>query len=344
MSNSPFASKNTNVVNINSDVRNVSIISKNDIDTLGSDIQNNIGRTTNNIVAKMTASNFGDLGDSLVRIQMQADRLDPSKQFSGIVGWFKSKTTNIKAYLKKEFQTAETVFNELQQDLAKRIAANDTWIKDLDSIYEENHNNYKNLNILIQKAEGWKISLQSQIDNFPPIDPADPNALMKSQDKRDLETMMSRLDNKIDTFKRMKMLTENNAPKIRMQQQTSENTITTLRNVIDYTIPILRTEFAVYLHSIENKKDQDLIASTREFSQKALKSSADAAYNTAVEAAKNLNAPAVDNPTLFYLRDKIVATVSEVKRIEQCATVEREKDAIEMQNSTNKFLTQLTGN
>lgn len=325
-------------------IRTVTAIGKDDIDQLGTDLQVNIGRTTDKIVNKITTAKFGDVGSILVQVQNTAEKLDPNKQFNGVTGWFRSKFVDVKSYLRNEFQTAGKVFDQLVVDLTKHIAVHDTWVKDLDLIYDENHANYSKLNQLISKAESWKIALRQQIDGLPPVSPDDPDAIMKAQDKADLEALVNRVDIKLDTFRRLKMLCENNAPKIRGQQKTSDTNKAVLRDIIDFTIPIIRQEFALYLNSLDNQKTNQLIQNARTAAQQTLIKSADAASDAAISAARNLNAPAIDNPTLEHIRDKILLTVTEVKRIESDAATQRTADASSMQQSTQQFVAQLQSN
>lgn len=325
-------------------IRQATAISKADIEQLGTDLQVNVNRTTNKIIDSMTAAKFGDIGTILVQVQNTAEKLDPNKQFGGISGWFRSKFVDIKSYLRQEFQTAGKVFDQLVIDLTKHIATHDTWVKNLDLIFDENHANYRTLVELISKAESWKAALQQQIAGLPPIAADDPDAIMKAQDKADLEALVNRLDIKIDTFRRLKMLCENNAPKIRGQQKTSETNKAVLRDIIDFTIPTIRQEFALYLNSLDSQKTQQLIQNTRTFAQQTMVKSADAAATAAVTAAKNLNAPMIDNPTLDHLRDRIMSTIVEVKRIEGEAATQRQADASTMQQSTQQFIAQLQAN
>lgn len=322
-------------------LRQSTAISKSDIDQLGTDLQVSVGRTTDKIINTMTASKFGDIGSILVQVQNTAEKLDPNKQFGGVTGWFKSKFIDIKSYLRQEFQTAGKVFDQLVVDLTKHIATHDEWVKNLDLIYDENHTNYKTLNDLIVKAETWKSALSQQIAGLPVIAADDPDAIMKAQDRADLEALVNRLDIKIDTFRRLKMLCENNAPKIRGQQKTSETNKTVLRDVIDFTIPTIRQEFALYLNSLDSQKTQQLIQNTRTFAQQTMLRSSDAASSAAINAARSLNAPMIDNPTLDTLRDRIMYTITEVKRIETDAASQRQVDASNMQQSTTKFIGQL---
>ena len=344
-SNAPVVIKSTGFLKpAAAPIRQTTAISKADIDSLGTDLQVSVGRTTDRIVNAMTASNFGDIGQMLTRVQNTAEKLDPNKQFGGITGWFRSKFIDVKSYLRAEYQSAGKVFDQLVVDLTNHIAKHDEWVKNLDAIFDENHQNYRRLIDLIAQGEQWKTALQQQLAGLPPIDPNDPDAMMKAQDRADIEALINRVDMKIDTFKRLKMLCENNAPKIRGQQKTSETNKTVLRDIIDFTIPTIRQEFALYLNSLDSMKTQQLITNTRMFSQQTMIKSADTAADAAISAAKSLNAPMIDNPTLDHLRERIVTTVSEVRRIETEAAAQRQSDASMMQSSTQQFVARLQNN
>lgn len=313
-------------------------ISKQDIENLGADIGRSVGETTEKIVKKVALSNFGDLGTILAQVQTEADKLDPNNQFQGVTGWLKSKFKDVKVLLKQQLESAQNVFDQLEEKIADHVAVQSEWIKDLDAIYHENFNQFKVINAQIAKAGEWKAILENQIANLPSIDPNDPEAMMKAEQVRELESLKNRLAIKIDNFTRFRVIAESNAPKIRSQIESSETTIMTLRDVAQQVIPVVQREFALYLQSVAVKGSQDLIKNSRQMANTALKNSADAAKSAAITSAQTLNDSAVDMSTLDHIRKSMIDTVTSVRQIELDAQKKRDTDAQTLQSSQQEYL------
>ncbi|QIG71335.1 toxic anion resistance protein [Rhizobium phage RHph_TM39] len=330
--------------NTNSDLVYKSVVTKDDIENLGKDIGRSVGETTEKIVQKVALSNFGDLGAILAQVQAEADKLDPNAQFSGVGGWIKSKFKDIKSVLIQQLNSASKVFDDLEVKIADNIAVHQEWVKDLDLLYKENYNHFKAINALIVKATEWKAMIETQIKNLPPIDPNDPEAMMKGELIRELESLKNRAAIKLDNFTRLRIISESNAPKIKSQSETSETTIMTLRDLMEQAIPMIKMEFALYLQSMASKSSQDLIKNGRNLANQTLKRSADAAHDAAITSATSLNDSIVQTDTLDHIRKKMLDTVQNVRKIQSDAQAKRDADAKTLKESSAAYLTELQKN
>lgn len=319
-----------------------SVVSDADIDKIGESVSKDIGATTQKIIEKMVVGKFDDLGAILTSITTEVDKLDPmSIQKGGVVGWFQRNFTDIKASLTLRLKSAQDVFKGLEDKISQHITVQQEWVKDLDGLYLENYKHYQNINNEIKTADNLIDYSQNQLDNWPQIDLDDPDAAMKVQLKRDAESKINRLKLKKDNLIRLKAMTETNSPKIRQQQDTSRVTISTLKDVITQTIPIVKMEFAVFLQTLDVQKSILLTSEVRTLATKTLTRGAEGAKVAAIESAKAMNTPVITNETLQNLRSKMLETVVEVKRIECEASVKRENDAKEIVEGQKSLLTAL---
>ena len=105
---------------------------------------------------------------------------------------------------------------------------------------------------------------------------------------------------------------------------------------------MVKIDFTMFLQSLDAKKSIELVQATRQLANKTLKTSADSAKTSALDAAKNLNSATVETQTLNHIRSRMLETITEVRRIESEAHQLREKDAVEIANSQKTYLQALT--
>ena len=317
------------------------IISDDDIERIGSEVAKQTTAVTNQIISKISVSAFNDIGDILVQVQTEAESLDPSLLNKGVVGWWNKRFGNVKQQLTKRLKNAEQVFTQLETKIAEHIAVQTQWVKSLESLYQENYNRYNKIREVIETAKTWETYIEGTIANWPQIDSNDPEAGMKAQVLRDTHSRLNRLRIKIDNFVRLQAITENNAVKIRNQQETAKTTIQTLRDLIDQTIPLIKSEFASFIASLDAQKSIELVDKTRELANKTLERSADTAKSVAIASATALNTPGVSNETLSHIRSRMLETITEIRRIETDAQQTRVADEAAIVQGQRQYLQSL---
>jgi uncharacterized protein YaaN involved in tellurite resistance len=326
-----------------SQMMQLSVISDADIDKIGENVSREIGQTTQKIIDKMAVGKFDELGAILTQISLEANKLDPSSlQKGGLVGWFQGRFTDVKGKLMMRLNSAQQVFQGLEEKISNHITVQQIWVTDLDSLYGENFNHYKKIVAEIDEVERLKAYAQSQIASWPEIDLNHPEAAMQAQLLRDAQTKVNRMDMKADNLRRLKAMTEINSPKIRSQQDTSRATISTLKDVITQTIPIIKMEFAMFLQTLDVQKSISLTSEVRNLATKTLTQGAEGAKMAAIASATAMNTPVITTQTLQVLRAKMLETVTEVNRVEDAGRTQRSADAVELVQGQKSLLTALT--
>ena len=342
--NSPLAKRafvNGDVA-VNSVLNHSTSISKSDVDALGAELPTKVGTMTDSITSKFTAAKFGDMGQILVKVQCQADRLDPKSMFKGVGGWFKEKFVDIKAYVTAELETATTVFDQLIVEIHADVSRHEQWVKDLDVIYQENYEMFTALLKLRTKALDWKTILQKQIATLPVIDTTAPDALLRAQERSEYDGLITRLEKKADSFARLMALCENNSIELKNKQSESMSIIDSLNDLANLAIPMIRREFANYKHTLDTQGSLKLFNNTMQLADKSLRKGADDAKIAALETANASNSAVVSTDTMNYLRNRIIETVQGVNQINDTAKSKREADAIQLQLKQQELLTVIT--
>jgi uncharacterized protein YaaN involved in tellurite resistance len=316
-----------------------SLISDEDVTTLGANLSRKVGETTEKIIQKIGVSNFGELGSMLVAVQSEADKLTPdSLKKKGIVGWFQSRYGDIKNELTLRLKNADAVFDNLSVKIAEHITRQEEWVKDIDLLYKENYDRYNDIIAVMAQADAYKKAIQSQLDNWEKIDANDPNAMMKAHQMREVESRLNRIKIKYDSFMRLKVVTENNAPKLQQQQDTSRTTIMALKDVIEQTIPLIKMEFTMYIQSLDAQKSIQIVNNANGLANKTMKTSADTAKQSALDATEALNKPIIETETLDHIRNRMLETLSGVREIQDRCDVQRIADEATIRKSQEDYL------
>lgn len=318
------------------------LVTDDDIDSIGESVSREIGQTTQNLINKMSVGRFDELGVILTGVALEVDKLDPSSiQKGGVVGWFQRKFGDLKMQLTVRLQSAQAVFDELEGQIGNHIAAQQDWVRDLESLYMENYDHYRKIIAEIDRTKLLIANAESQIANWPEIDLSNAEAGMQVQLKRDSESKVNRMRGKLDNLVRLKAMTEINSPKIRQQQETSRANISTLKDVISQTIPIVKMEFVMFLQTLDVQKSIQLTQEVRNLATKTLTTGANSAKVAAIESAKALATPVVSTETLQALRTRMLETVTELKQIETNAVVKQQEDAKLIADGQKSLLTAL---
>lgn len=315
-----------------------------DIDTLGADVQQATMGVVKKLTEKMSVAKFGDLGDMLANVQLEADKLDPANLNGGAVGWLKAKIFDVRKLMLKQMTSAGATFDMLAEKMASHVAVHETWVNDLEQLYVENFEQYNRILDVIRRGEAWEVAAKQALGNMPVVDPADPEAPMKVQIRRDAESMLNRLCQRVDNFRRLKVLTECNGPRLRSQQDSSRDTARTLRDYSEQVIPIIKMEFAMYLQSQDVKKSGQLTGSARNLAETSLRRSADSAKDAMIDSATQANTAMISNDTMCHMRSRMLEAVTAVKSIESNAMQRRIDDAKMMDEQQAQYLTQLQTN
>jgi uncharacterized protein YaaN involved in tellurite resistance len=318
-------------------------ISDNDVENIAADAGTKVALTTEKIVGQMVLNKFSDLGTMLATLQVEAGRLDPNnlpKSSGGILSWFKKKVNDVRVEMTSRLNTASQAFDKLETELVNHIAKHQVWITDLETLYNENFQNWNKLGELIVKAETWQSTLKDELQRLPKIAADDPDAMMKAQVIRDIESRLNRLGGKLDNLRRYRAVCENNAPKIRSQQDSSRAVIGTLRDVME-AFPTIKMEFALYMQSLEVTSSTSLVTGTRNLVRNSLTTASETAKSAAISTATNLNSAVIDNATIDKLRANMLDTITQVRQIENIAAAQRVTDAEHLKQGQAQFLTAL---
>ena len=314
------------------------------VDRLGDEQALKVGQTADKIVKTISLTDMDELGDIMAMMQVQSDKLNPeSYKQNTLVSKVKSLFIDLKKHLKKELQSAEAAFVEIESKISNHIDNQTQWIQNLEMMYQENYQRYLEISEVINTLTNYETTCEQQINNFN-ISETDPDFGMKAQTLQDMNNVLHRIKIKKDNMTRLKALCEGNSPKIRSRQEASRSAISTLKDIMTQIIPMLKIEFSLFIQTIDTQKSLNFINNTRLLANKTLVTSADNAYTASVESAKVVNTANVSTDTLVHIRDKMIQSMKEVKTIQDNFMNDSTQTLEEVKKTQQQFLEELTKN
>jgi uncharacterized protein YaaN involved in tellurite resistance len=321
------------------------VVTDAELDSLGSDVSKEVTELTDQIIGKMTLDRFAGLGDIMAGIELQMKGLSP-ESLEGFAkprwfGFVERSFGEVRKLWIEHFQTADKGFEIIKNTMHTQIATHEKWIKDLDTLYDLNYDKYNKVVTVIKLGERWEKAGQSVMEAWPKIEPDDPDGPMKLQFKTDSENRLNRLGIKLDFFRRLKVITELNGPKIRSQQQTSRSIIQCLNDQLTQGIPLIKDAFMTQLQNLDALKGVGAIENGRNLTNQSLQTAAKSTTDAAIASTKALNTALISNQTMDEIRQQGLRALTSISEIQTQAQKQRQIDAQAMMESQKQYLIQL---
>ena len=212
----------------------------------------------------------------------------------------------------------------------------------LDKLYDENLNYFKALNVYIAGAELKVQELDTEIIPQARKEAQDStdNALIV-QKVNDLESYKNRLEKRAHDLRLARQLTIQQAPQIRLIQNTNQELAEKIQTSINTAIPLWKNQVAIALTLLKQK---DALTSQRivsETTNDLLRK------NSEMLKASTIERGLVDIETLKLTQQNLVDTIQETMRIQAEGRQKRQQGEVElskMEEEIKEKLLQLSNN
>ena len=292
----------------------------------GASAQDKISAFSQSVLNKVQAQDLGEVGSSLTDLMFNLQQANPNELVAENKGIF----TKISAKLNNEQQG-------LLQDNEM-----------LDKLYDENLNYFKALNVYIAGAELKVQELDTEIIPQARKEAQDStdNALIV-QKVNDLESYKNRLEKRAHDLRLARQLTIQQAPQIRLIQNTNQELAEKIQTSINTAIPLWKNQVAIALTLLKQK---DALTSQRivsETTNDLLRKNSEMLKASTIEAATENERGLVDIETLKLTQQNLVDTIQETMRIQAEGRQKRQQGEVElskMEEEIKEKLLQLSNN
>lgn len=294
----------------------IDVLNSEQIMNYGSNAQKNISEFSDAALNSIRTKDLGEVGGMLGNLVIELKGMNfDTEEKKGFLGLFKKASQNI-ASLKAQYDKAEVNVDKIVEALEGHEI---TLMKDIslmDKMYEKNQEYMKELTMYIIAGK-LKIKQLREVELPQYIAKAkETNLPEDAQAANDFANMIGRFEKKVHDLELTRTISVQMAPQIRMIQNNDSLMAEKIRSSIVNTIPLWKNQMVLALslhHSNEAMKAQREVTDvTNELLMKNAKTLHQGSIGVAKEAERGI----VDMETLKQTNLELIATLDEVRQIQ----------------------------
>ena len=282
----------------------------------GSNAQANISEFSGAALNTIRTKDLGQVGEMLsdLVVELQGLNFDIEEK-KGFLGLFRKAGQNI-AELKAQFDNAEVNVDKIVESLEKHEIVLMKDITLMDAMYEKNQEYMKELTMYILAGK-LKIE-QLRNEELPKyVEKAKQTGLPEdAQAANDFANMIGRFEKKIHDLELTRTISVQMAPQIRMIQNNDSLMAEKIRSSIMNTIPLWKSQMVLALSLYHSDQAMKAQREVTDVTNQLLIKNAEALHQGSVAIAREAERGLVDMETLKQTNLELIATLDEVKQIQ----------------------------
>lgn len=301
----------------------------------GASAQKQLGQFSQTMLNKVQSQDTGAVGDALTSLMARLNEANPDELraednnvFKKLFGKVRRSIFEISAKYQKIGAQIDSIASRLEKEQQGLLTDN----KMLDELYGQNKAYFDALNIYIAAA---KMKLQELDAKTIPEAMAKAQASgdqMQVQEVNDLKQFQTRLEKRAYDLELARQITLQQAPQIRLIQNTNQALAEKIQASINTAIPLWKNQVAIALTLLRQK---DAVTAQRQVSETTndlLKKNAAMLKTSAIETAKENERGVVDIETLTQTQNDLVETLQQTLQIQQEGRSKRQAAEQELSN------------
>lgn len=285
----------------------------------GSNAQKKLSEFSHGMLNKVQLKDTGEIADVLTDLMHQLESSNPRDLtaspniFQKFFGKIKASIAETQARYQKIGTAIDRVAIRLERE--KNELLNDNLM--LEQLYQKNKDYFEALNIYIAAGE---LKMQELQDEIIPaaIEKAKASGdQMDVQTVNDLNQFLDRLDKRTHDLRLTRQMTVQQAPQIRMIQNTNQALAEKIQVSVHTAIPLWENQVMIALTLL---RQQNAAVSQRQVSQTTndlLKRNADMLKQSAIDTARESERGVIDIETLQHTQNSLIETIEQTLEIQR---------------------------
>ncbi|MDR2976808.1 MAG: toxic anion resistance protein [Streptococcaceae bacterium] len=300
----------------------------------GATAQKSIADFSQTVLSKVQAKDLGEVGGSLTDLMFNLKEANPNELAGGDAGFFSKMFGKVRKSIFEVTQKYQKIGAGIDKisailNVEKNGLREDN--KTLDGLYDENLKYFQTLNIYIAGAE-LKLD-QMEKETLPAarreVEGATDNSLAV-QKVADLESYRTRLEKRAHDLRLARQMTIQQAPQIRLIQNTNQELVDKIQTSINTAIPLWKNQVAIALTLLKQK---DALTSQRivsETTNDLLKKNSEMLKTSSIEAARENERGIIDIETLKTTQNNLIETIQQTLQIQAEGRQKRQQSEQEL--------------
>ncbi|MBO0453325.1 MULTISPECIES: toxic anion resistance protein [Enterococcus] len=304
----------------------------------GSTAQTKLSEFSQSMLSTVSSQDIGPIGDSLNQLMYRLNEANPDELRVGEGNIFQKMFGKVKQSIYEITTKYQKIGAQIDKIATKLNVEKDGLLRDnqmLETLYNKNKDYFDALNIYIAAAE-LKIE-EMKLTTIP----AATEKAQASGDQMDVQVVndytqfLDRLDKRTYDLKLARQITIQQAPQIRLIQNTNQALAEKIQASINTAIPLWKNQVAIALTLLRQKDAATAQRQVSETTNDLLKKNSEMLKISTIETAKENERGIVDLDTLQQTQNDLVETLEETLRIQKEGRERRHVAEIEIGNMEN---------
>ena len=310
----------------------------------GAQAQKKLGAFSQTMLNQVQSQETGEIGDALTSLMYRLNEANPdelraedSNVFKRMFGKIKKSVYEVTAKYQKIGAQIDGIAIKLEKEKDGLMRDNET----LEGLYAKNKAYFDALNIYIAAGQ-LKMQALDQTEIPAAMAKAEnDNNQMAVQEVNDLNQFKNRLEKRTYDLELARQITLQQAPQIRLIQNTNQALAEKIQASINTAIPLWKNQVAIALTLLRQKYAVTAKRQVYETTNDLLKKNSAMLKMSSIETAKENERGVVDIETLQKTQNDLVETLQETLKIQQEGHEKRqmaEKELNHMENDLRDHL------
>ena len=299
----------------------------------GSAAQAKLSEFSQSMLNHVQAQDIGPVGDSLTELMYRLQEANPDELRAGEGNIFQRVFGKVKQSIYEVTAKYQKIGAQIDKISVKLDKEKDGLLKDnlmLEQLYQKNKDYFDALNIYIAAGELKMEELQTTIIPEAMKRAEETGDQMDVQIANDYTQFLDRLDKRTHDLRLARQITIQQAPQIRLIQNTNQALAEKIQASIAIAIPLWKNQVVIALTLLRQK---DAVTAQRQVSETTndlLKKNSEMLKISAIETAKENERGIVDIETLQTTQNDLIETIQETLRIQKEGKEKRRHAEVEL--------------
>ena len=294
----------------------IDVLNSEQIMNYGSSAQKNISEFSDAALATVRTKDLGEVGGMLGDLVVELKGLNfDADEKKGFLGLFKKSTQSL-ASLKAQYDKAELNVDKIVESLEKHEVILLKDISMMDKMYDKNEEYMKELTMYILAGK-LKIQHLREVELPEMVRKANESGLPEdAQAANDFANLIGRFEKKIHDLELTRTISVQMSPQIRMVQNNDTLMAEKIHSSIVNTIPLWKNQMVMAMSLYHSEQAMKAQREVTDVTNALLQKNAQTLHQGSVAIAKESERGIVDMETLRKTNEELIATLNEVRDIQ----------------------------
>lgn len=324
--------------------RHIDTANRDSISDYGSQAQQRLGEFSHSVLNHVQNQETNHIGETLNDLMFRLKEADPNELKADDRNLFKKVFRKINRSIYETTAKYQKIGAQVDKIAVKLDKERELLLKDnnmLEDLYEKNYEYFEALNVYIAAGE-LKIDELSQ-EVIPQAVKAaeDSGDQMEVQKVNDLNQFLNRLDKRVYDLKTARQMTIQQAPQIRLIQNTNQALSEKIQTSINTAIPLWKNQIVVALTLLRQKEAVTAQRQVSETTNDLLTKNSEMLKQSSIETARENERGIIDIETLEKTQADLVETLEETLSIQREGRSKRKEAEVQLQQLEGRLKDQL---